>query len=76
MAPANLTIGSGGIRGENIERAIRGYTEQIYKLKQVCVQVTSSNWTESYYAEDATVLTGGAGSTVDSIPRGAQFPNL
>jgi len=76
MAPTNFTVGSGGIRGENIERAIKGYAEQMYKLKQVCVQVSSANWTESYYAEDATVLTGKTGSAVTGIPRGAQFPNL
>jgi len=69
-----LTIGSDGIRGENVERAIKGYTEQLYKLKQVCVQITSSNWTETYYTESSTVLTGGAGSAITEVPRLAGFP--
>jgi len=74
MAPTNLTVGAEGIRGENIERAVKGFAEQAYKMKQVCLQVSSSNWTETYYAEDAAELTGGTGSSITGVPRGSQFP--
>ena len=74
MAPTNLTVGASGIRGENIEKAIKGFAEQAYKLKQVCLVQSSSNWTETYYEESSTVLTGGTGSAITGVPRGAGFP--
>ena len=67
------TVGQQNIRGENIERAIKGFAEQEYKLKQVCLTQKSSKWTETYYEEDVTVLSGQAGSAIAGTPRGARF---
>ena len=68
------TVGMEQIRGENIERAIKGYAEQDYVLKEVLLVQSSSKWTETYYEESSTVLTGGTGSAIQGTPRLAQFP--
>lgn len=38
------------------------------------MNLTTSAWTNSYYQKTATSLTGGTGSAVKGIPRGADFP--
>ncbi|KKN28678.1 hypothetical protein LCGC14_0851900 [marine sediment metagenome] len=68
------TQGQVQLRGENVERAIKGYAEQEYILKEVLLVQTSSKWIETYYEESSTVLTGGTGSAIQGVPRGAQFP--
>jgi len=75
-ATTNLTMGTEGIRRENIESGIKGFTEQSYKLKQVCLVQSSSSHQETYWKEDTDVLTGMTGSSIDGIPRGAQFPHV
>ena len=69
-----LTVGQEQLRGENVERAIKGYAEQEYILKGVLLVQSSSKWTETYYEEDSTVLTGGTGSPIEGVPRLAQPP--
>lgn len=75
-ATTNLTVGSEGIRGENTERAVKGFALREYKFKPLLLNVSSSNWTERYYEEDSTTLTGMTGSAITGVPRGAQFPYL
>jgi len=70
------TIGEIDIRGENIERAVKGFANKLYKLKQVLMSEGSSNWTESYYRETATPLTAGGNRSIADVARGALPPEL
>jgi len=69
-------MGEQDIRGENVERAVKGFALKEFKLKQVCLQQSSNKWTETYYTETATELTGGTGQAVKGVARGARFPHL
>ena len=70
------TIGEIDIRGENIERAVKGFANKMYKLKQVLLNEGSSNWTESYYRETNTPLTAGGNRDIKDVARGALPPEL
>ena len=70
-------IGESAIRGENIERAVKGFALKEFKLRQVCLQQSSSNWTETYYRETATDLTAhGESFGIQPVARGAAFPHV
>lgn len=62
------------LRAENVSRIVKGFALQEYKMKQLCMVENSSAWSETYYAETATELTGGTGSAVEGVPRLANFP--
>lgn len=64
------------LRAENVERTIRGLTEQMYVLKKLVGTTTTDAWKDSYWTESADVLTGGTGSGIEGIPRMAAFPEL
>lgn len=64
------------LRAENVERAIRGLTEQMYVLKTLVGTTTTDSWKDTYYTEDSAVLTGGTGSGIEGVPRLAAFPEL
>ncbi len=67
------------IKGENVQRAVTGFGLQAFKLKQVCLLQTSSNWKESYFQETSAELTAtdtGAGFSVKGVARLSNFPNL
>ena len=66
--------GQADLRAETVSRIVRGFALQEYKMKQLCMVESSNSWTESYYAETATELTGGLGSAVKGVPRLANFP--
>lgn len=70
-------VGQTDIRGENVERAVKGFALQEFKLKQVLLSTSSSDWTETFYRETAAELTP-AGETFDiqGVARGAAFPNV
>lgn len=72
------TVGMADIRGENIERAVKGFAMQEYKFKQVLLDTeNSNNWTETYYREVAADLTAtGEGESIQGVARGAAFPNV
>ena len=56
------TTGQVMLRAENVSRIVTGFAQQNFKMKQLC-QIDSSNaWTESYYREGSTILTGGTSS--------------
>lgn len=65
------------LRGENIDKVVKGFALQNFKLKQVCMLQSSSNWKESYYKETSAELTP-AGETfnVKGVARMSAFPNL
>ena len=68
------TVGQLTLRAENYERMVKGFALQLFKMKQLCMESTSSAWAETYFREGASELTGGTGSAIKGIPRLAQFP--
>jgi len=68
------TTGELDIRKENFSKIVKGFALQEYKLKQLCMIESSDAWTETYYKETATELSGGTGSSVKGVPRLAKFP--
>lgn len=68
------TTGELDIRAENFSKIVKGFALQEYKMKQLCMIESSSAWTETYYRETNTELTGGTGSAVKGVPRLANFP--
>lgn len=71
--PADTT-GEQDLRKEYIDGAVKAVALAEYKLRTLCTIDTSNAWTETYYRETNTELTGGTGSTVRAIPRLAPFP--
>jgi hypothetical protein len=71
------TTGEQDLRKEYIDGAVKAVALMEYKLKTLCTVDTSSAWTETYYRETNTELTGGgvaSPTTVKGIPRLAPFP--
>ena len=68
------TTGEADLRAQNVERVVKGFALQEYKMKQVVMIQPSNSWKESYYQEGSSELTGGTGSAVKGIPRLANFP--
>lgn len=68
------TTGEADLRAENVSRIVTGFALQEYRMKQLCMIQSSNAWTETYYQETATDLTGGTGSAVEGVPRLANFP--
>lgn len=68
------TVGESALRKENISSIVRGFAQAAYKMKQLCMIDSSGSWSESYYREGQTELTGGTGSNIRGIPRLAAFP--
>ena len=68
------TTGEADLRSENFSRIVKGFALQEYKMKQLCMIESSNAWTETYYKETAADLTGGTGSSIEGVPRLANFP--
>lgn len=71
------TTGEADLRREYVDGAVKAVALMEYKLKSLCTVDTSSAWTETYYRETNTELTGGgvaSPTTVKGIPRLAPFP--
>jgi len=64
------------LRAENVDRAIKGLTEQMYVLKTLVGTTTTDSWKDTYFTEDPSVLVGGTGCGIEGIPRLAGFPEL
>lgn len=64
------------IRGENIARAVTGFAQKKFKLRQILLQLSSSNLTETYYEESNTILTAGGNRNIKGVARGALPPEL
>ena len=70
------TIGEVDIRGENFERAVKGFANKLYKLSQVLLNESSSNNSENYYRETSTPLSATGNRSVNDVARGALPPEL
>jgi len=70
------TIGEYDIKGENIERAVKGFANKLYKLKQILLNQSSDKWTETYYRETSTPLSAGGNRNVNDVARGALPPEV
>ena len=68
------TVGQIDIRGENIDRAVKGFALQTYKFKSICLVQSSNNWTETYYKETAADLSAAGSRSVEHISRLSKFP--
>ena len=63
-------------RKQTWEKDIKGFAKKRYVMKELVQNLTTNAWTNSYYQKTATSLTGGAGSAIEGIPRGADFPSV
>jgi len=63
-------------RKQTWEKDIKGFAPKRYVMKELVMETPSDSWTNSFYQKTATSLTGGTGSDVKGIPRGADFPAL
>ncbi len=70
------TIGEIDIRGENFERAVKGFANKLFKLSQILLGQNSSDNTENFYRETSTPLTAGGNRDVGDVARGALPPEL
>lgn len=68
------TVGAVDLRKEHVDKLVKGFALQSYVLKDSLLNMSSSAWKETYKIETAADLSGGAGSAVKGIPRGAKFP--
>lgn len=69
-------VGEQDIRGENIERAVKGFANKLYKLRPILMQESSDKWTETYYREESTPLSAEGTRNVNQVARGALPPHL
>lgn len=58
------------------EKDIKGFAKKRYVMKQLVTQLSTGAWTNSFYQKTATSLTGGTGSAIKGIGRGADFPSV
>lgn len=70
------TIGEIDIRGQNFERAVKGFANKLYKLDQILLKESSNSDSENYYRETSTPLTAGGNRNVNNVARGALPPEL
>ena len=63
-------------RKQTWEKDIKGFAAKRYVMRDLVMIQTTDAWTNSFYQKTATSLTGGTGSAVEGIPRGADFPFL
>jgi len=69
-----LQTGDHEVRKRAYDATVKGFATQMYKFKQAVSIVTTSAWTNFFYREDPTALSGPSGNAILAIPRGAQFP--
>ena len=70
----DLSVGSNGLRAETIDEMVKQTAARSYKFKQAVAVNPTSAWTETFYRENQTVLTGQTGNAITEIPVGANFP--
>src|SRR3990167_2480271 len=69
-----VTIQETSLRAEVVDRVVRDFALQEFKLKNIVnISPTSAN-KNTYWRESRTELTGGTGSSFTGVPRLANFP--
>jgi len=68
------TFSEADTRKQTWEKDIKGFAPKRYVMKELVMNVSGNAWNNSFYQKTATSLTGGTGSGVSGIPRGADFP--
>jgi len=68
------TLSEADVRSQQWDKEIKGFAAKRYVMKELVMEVASTAWTNSFYQKTATSLTGGTGSAIKGIPRGAAFP--
>ena len=69
-------VGNSELFGENVSRVVKVFEKKQFKLRPLLLNVSSSNWTETYYKEDPTILTAAGTRNIKEIGRLSQFPTL
>ena len=69
-------IGELDIRGENIERAVKGFMNKLYRLSQILKVEGSNDVTESYFRETNTPLAAGGNRNINDVARGSLPPEV
>jgi hypothetical protein len=70
------TFSEADVRAQRWERDIKGFAPKRYVMKELVMIMSTDAWTNSYYQKTAASLTGGTGSAIEGIPRGADFPSV
>jgi hypothetical protein len=70
------TFSEADVRKQTWDRDIKGFAKKRYVMKELVMTTSSNSWNNSFYQKTANSLTGGTGSSVQGIPRGADFPFL
>lgn len=68
--------GEADVRGENISRVVTVLAQKKFKLMPLLKQLRSSNLTETYYEEDATILTAAGTRDIKGIGKFSEFPTV
>lgn len=66
--------GTGNIRTNVYDAAVKGFAKAMYKFKQAVTISPTSAWNNFFYRENPTALSAQFGNSIKGIPRGAAFP--
>ena len=67
--------GEADLRSQEWEKDVKGFALQEYRMKELCMVVPTSAWTNSYYQETAADLTATGTRTVKKLGRFSEFPS-
>jgi len=68
--------GADDLRGENISKVVTVLASKKFKLLPLLKQIKSSNMTETYYEEDATILTASGTRDIKGVGKFSEFPTV
>ena len=68
--------GEQDVRGENISKVVTVLAQKKFKLMPLLKQLKSSDLTETYYEEDATILTAAGTRDIKGIGKFSEFPTV
>lgn len=68
--------GEQDVRGENISKIVTVLAQKKFRLMPLLKQLNSSDLTETYYEEDATILTAAGTRDIKGIGKFSEFPTV
>jgi len=71
-----VQAGADNLRGENISKVVTVLASKKFKLMPLLKQIKSSNMTETYFEEDATILTAAGTRDIKGIGKFSEFPTV